>query len=111
MFGDQASSKQCLGGAGNAFVKDQLQLVRPSEVQVIAQHLLEEQTSRQGTIKNLCSRELRLLDEQFIAMTGRSIFVSKWLRQSSVPLVPERLKLCHSQTVANGLQPLGIGAR
>ena len=48
---------------GMQLIEDQLQFVGAAEVQVVAQHLFEEQAARQRTVEDLRPRELDLLHQ------------------------------------------------
>ena len=107
---DEPGAEAGLGVVRNAAVKDQLHVFGASEINVVAQHLLEEQPARERTIKDLRAGELGLLNKQLIAEAGRTVFGRKRMRQPLGPLLPEGLDLGGRQAIADLLKPLGSGA-
>ena len=58
---------------GDPAVEDQLHLVGPAEVQVLADDLLEEDAAVQRPVEHLGQRELGLQDRDVVAVAGLAI--------------------------------------
>ena len=96
-------------------VEDQPDLVGAADVQVVADHLLEEHPPRHGPVQHLGQRELGLQDRDVVAVPGGPVGVGERVRQDRQPLVQQRLDLsgpsrsqiccspAGSSTVANAL--------
>jgi hypothetical protein len=67
---DQPRAEAGLGRARDAFVEDELQVLGTAQVQVVAEHLLEEQSAGEGAVEDLRPRELRLLEEELVTETA-----------------------------------------
>src|SRR6516225_10484001 len=52
-FGDHPGAKGARGRLGDATLKDELHLVRTPQIQVLADHLLKEETTAQGSVEDL----------------------------------------------------------
>src|SRR4249920_1104993 len=59
---DDAGTEPPWGAAVDPAVEDQAHLARPTNVQILADHLFEEDASRHGLVEHLGERELRLQD-------------------------------------------------
>ncbi len=68
-LGDHPAPKPARRPAGHAPVEDQLHLARPPEVEVLADHLFEEDPTRQRTVEHLGQRKLRVQDRHLIAVS------------------------------------------
>src|SRR5271167_4809610 len=90
-------------------LEDQLHLVRPAEIQVLANDLLKEDAPRLRAVEHLGQRKLRLQDGNVIAIAGLPIRGGERVRQLGQPLAQQRIDLRRRQAVANLLQTLGIG--
>src|SRR5262249_3941148 len=70
---DEAGAEAGLGVVRDAAVKDQLQMLRTAQVEVVTQDLLEKQPARERTIEDLRTGKLGLLDKQLIPEAGRTV--------------------------------------
>jgi hypothetical protein len=72
------------GAAGDAAVKDQLDLVGPAEIEVLADDLFEKQPAVNRAIEDLGQRKLGLQDRDIVAVAARrSPAVNGWGRNCS----------------------------
>src|SRR5262245_38478807 len=110
LMSDQAGAKACLGIVRNASVEDQLHVLGATQVEIVAQHLLEKEPARERSIEHLGPRELGLLDEQLVAVTGGAILGGKWMRQALRPFLPEGADRRGRQAGGDFLKPLRAGA-
>ena len=92
-------------------VKDQLHAVRPAEVQILPNEVLEEQPAAQRAIQHLGETELGLQDGQLVAIARLAIPAGEGMRQAVQPLAKEGVDLVGRQPVAQGLQPPRVGTR
>ena len=79
-FGDHPGAKAPRGAPIDAAIEDQLHLARASDVQVLADDLLEEDAARHRSIEHLGQRELGLQDRQRVAVTGGPVAPIKRMR-------------------------------
>jgi hypothetical protein len=85
-----------------------LHLARASDVQVLADDLLEEDAPRHGSIEDLGQRELGLQDRQRVAVAGGPIVPIERMRQSCQPLTQQPIYLGPIEPIADSLQRLGV---
>ena len=62
VLGEDKGAKPPRGAAIDLAVEDQLDLLRPAEIEVLADHLLEEQSAVRRPVEHLCQGELGLQD-------------------------------------------------
>ena len=67
-------------------VEDQLHRVGPAEVEVLADHLLEEDAAAQRSVQHLGQRELSLEDRDVVAKAGRAVLRGEGMGQPLQPL-------------------------
>jgi hypothetical protein len=96
--------------AGDLAIEDQLDFLRASEIEVLADHLLEEQPAVQRPIEHLGQGELGLQDRDVIAVTGAAIGPGERMRQQAQPLAQQGIDLLCREAVADLLQPFGVSA-
>src|SRR5580704_9483740 len=94
----------------DAPLEDQLHLIGPAQVEVLANHLLEEDTATQRPVQDLGQRELGLEDRYVVAIAGQTIRRGKRMGQKPQPLPQQRIDLVIRQVVAELLQSSGVGA-
>lgn len=66
-LGEDAGAHASRGAAGDAAIEDQLNLVRTAEIEVLADHLLEEQAAVHRAIEPLGQGKLGLQDRDVVA--------------------------------------------
>jgi hypothetical protein len=82
--GEDAGAQAARGAAGDAAVKDQLDLVGPAEIEVLADDLFEKQPAVNRAIEDLGQRKLGLQDRDIVAVAARrSPAVNGWGRNCS----------------------------
>ena len=94
----------------DAPLEDQLHLIRPAQVEVLANHLLEEDAATQRPVQDLGQRELGLEDRYVVAIAGQTIRGGKRMGQQPQPLPQQRIDLVIREVVAELLQSSGVGA-
>jgi len=90
--------------------EDQLHLVRPAEVQVLADDRLEEDPPGEGPVQELGQRELRLEDRAVVPVAGLAVGRGERVRQPAEPLPEKGIDLGGRQPIAEGLESARIGA-
>ncbi len=81
-LGDHPAPKLARGPVAHTPVEDQLlDLARPPEIQVLADHLFQEDPTRHRTVEYLGQRKLRLQDRQRI-LGGQRCLLEAWVRQA-----------------------------
>jgi hypothetical protein len=91
-------------------VEDQPDAVGAAQVQVVADHVVEEHPPRPGGVEDLGQGELGLQDRQVVAKPGAAVGGGERVRQPRQPFAHERLDLRVGQAVADPLQPPRLGA-
>ena len=87
-----------------AAAEDQADLVRPADVEVVAQHLLEEDPAGHRGVEHLGEGELRLQDRQLIGVPGVLVLNGERAGQNRQPLAQQRLDVARAEAVADPLQ-------
>src|SRR6516165_4212899 len=99
-------------GAGVAqypAIKDELHLLWTAEVEVLPNHLLEEQSAMHRAVQDLGGRELALQDRDRIAIAGLAVSASEWVREHPQPFAQKSVDLGCGEAIADRLQPPGSG--
>jgi hypothetical protein len=81
----------------------------PTEVEVLANEVLEEQPPAQRAIQHLGQAELGLKDGQLVPVPGLAVPARERMRQAVQPLAEKRVDLLGRQAVAQRLQAPRIG--
>jgi hypothetical protein len=87
-----------------------LHLVGAAEVEVLADHLLEEDAAGQRPIQDLGQGELGLEDGDLVAVAGLPVLGGEGVGQAGQPLAQQGVDLGGGQAVSQLLQALGVGA-
>jgi hypothetical protein len=85
--------------------EDQPDLVRPADVEVLPDHLLEQHPARQRRIEHLSEAELDLQHRDVVAVAGDPVRPGERVRQPGQSLAQQRIDLGRAQPVADLLQP------
>lgn len=105
--GDHPGPEPSRGAAFAAAVdppaEDQADL-RSAQVEVVAEHLFEEDPPGHRLVQHLGQRELGLQDRQVVPVPGGPIGRRERVRQDRQPLTKQRVDLIRSQLLADGLQ-------
>jgi hypothetical protein len=96
---------------GDLTVEHQAHLTGPAEIEVLPDHLLEEDASRHRLIEHLGERKLGLQDGERIAIAGGAITRRKRMRQAAQPLAQQSIDPVRRKPIAQLLHQLGVGAR
>jgi len=91
--------------------EDYVDLVRPADVDVVADQLLEEDPPRQGPVQRHGGGELDLLDRQLPAVVRVLIVAGERVRQPGQPLAGEAVDLLIGQPVAGPLHRGRVAGR
>ena len=79
--------------AGDPAIEDQLNLLGTAEVEVLADHLLEEQAAVHRPVEHLGQRELGLQDRDVVAVAGLAIRAGERMRQQAQPFAQQAVDL------------------
>src|SRR6202008_3335377 len=90
-------------------IEDEFDLLRAAEIEVLADHLLEEHATMQGSVEDLGGGELRLQDRDIVAVAGLAVRSSEGMRQEPQPFAQQCINLGCGKSVANRLQALRVG--
>ena len=110
-FGQDPSPKPAGGATSHTTLEDQLDVVGTTDVQVLADHLLEEDPARHRAVEYLSQRELRLKNRHLIAIARLPIPCRERMRELGQPLAEQAFDLLGREAVAESLQPRGISTR
>jgi len=87
-----------------------LPLVGPAEVQVLADHLLEEDPAGERPVQDLREAALELQDRAGVPGAGPAIRRGEGVREPGEPLPEQGRELRGREPVREGLEPAGVGA-
>ena len=107
-LGDHAGAKPPRGAPANAPLEDQLHLTGPADIEVLANHFLEERAPGHRPVQHLGERELRLQDRDVVAVARRPVRRRERMRQPAQPLPQQRIDLLGRQSFAQRLRPRRI---
>jgi hypothetical protein len=85
-LGDHARAKAPRRLPGHPAIKDQLHPVGPTQIQVLANEILEQQPAAQRTIQHVREAELGLQDGQLVAIPRPAVSPGKGMGQALQPL-------------------------
>ena len=105
--GEDAGAPASGGAAGDPAIKDQLDLIGPAEIEVLADHLFEKQPAVHRAIEHLGQRKLGLKDRNIVAEAGGLIGRGERMGEKAQPLAQQAVDLFGRQAVADLLKPLG----
>src|SRR5215471_3567984 len=103
ILGDDPGAKAGLGMARDPAIEDEFDLLGAAEIEVLADHLLEEQTTVQRSVEDLGGGELRLQDRDIIAVAGLAVGSREGMWQKPQPFAQQRIDLGGGKPVANRL--------
>src|SRR6201981_3058184 len=105
---DHPGAKACSRMARYPALEDEFDLLRAAEIEVLADHLLEEQATMHRSVEDLGGGELHLQDRDSVAVAGLALRASEGMRQEPQPFAQECIDLGRRKPVANRLQALGV---
>ena len=94
----------------DAPVEDQLHVVGPAHVEVLAHHLLEEDPPLRGPVEDLGQSELGLENRDIVADALSPVGGREGVGQAGQPLAQQRIDLPRRQPVGQPLQAFGVRA-
>src|ERR1700730_622080 len=109
--GDDTGAELPRRAAAHLAVEYQAHLAGAADIEVLANHLLEEDASRHRLIEHLGERERSLQDGELVAIAGGAIACRKRMRQASQPFAQQSIDLVRRQLIAQPLHQLGVGTR
>ena len=84
-------------GAGrlprDAAIEDELHLVGPAQVEILAHDFFEEAAAGAGPIEDLGQGEFRLEDRELVAIAGAAMRGREGMREAAEPLADDRVDL------------------
>ena len=108
---DDASTETSGGTSRHPTIKDQLDLVRTPQVEILPQNLLEEHPPGQGSVEDLSKCKFGLQHGQVIRITGLVIFFRIRMWQACKPFIDKPSDVDSRKVVANALEKDRILAR
>ena len=94
MSGEDASAERPLTAPpGKAAVEEELHPLGAAEVEVVADHLLEELAAVQRAIEDLSAADLELENGELVAVPGSAVFVAQRAGQTGEPAAEVALDL------------------
>ena len=109
-MGDDAGVKGPRRAFANPPIEDQADLLGPSQVEVLADHRLEQMAPGQGPVEHLGAGEFRLQDGELKVVAGRMVLGREGVREPCQPLGHQRGDLVLGQVIEELLRTLRIGA-
>src|SRR5215471_14056634 len=100
---DHPGAEAGLGTARDPAFEDEFDLLGAAQVVVLADHLLEEQTTVQRLVEDLRGGELGLQDRDIIAIAGLAVGSREGMWQKPQPFAQQRIDLGGGESVANRL--------
>ena len=86
-------------------LEDQLHSVGPTEVEILSQHLLEEDPAMHGPIHDLREGKLHLTHRRFVTVASGLLARREGTRKTVLPLAQESLDASGCQTISQALHP------
>src|ERR1700686_2760393 len=107
--GDDAGAESAGGAPAHLAIEYQADLAGTADVEVLADHLLEEDASGHRLVEHLGERELGLQDRELVAIAGGAIACRKRMRQAPEPLAQQAIDPPRRQPVGQALHERRIG--
>ncbi len=109
-LGDDAGVKRPRRAFGDPPVEDQADLLGPSQIEVLADDLLEQMAPGQWPVEHLGAGELRLQDGELKSVAGGVVLRREGIREPSQPLGHQRSDRLLVQLIEELLRARRIGA-
>src|SRR5271156_2380534 len=109
-LGDHAGAEPPRRLLGYPPLEDQLHVIGPADVEVLAEHLLEEHAAGEWPVEDVGQGELSLKDRNVVTIAGCSILGCEGVRDARQPLSEQRVDLLSRESIAELLQSSGVGA-
>ena len=107
--GDDTGAEPPRRAAAHLAVEHQAHLAGAADIEVLADHLLEEDAPRHRLVEHLGERELGLQDGEVVAIAGGAVAGRKRMRQALEPFAQQAIDLARRKFVAYPLHQLGVG--
>src|SRR5580692_7822055 len=107
-LGDDSRSEPTRCAFCDTAFKDQLDLIRPADIKVLADYLLEEEAACNGTVKHLRERELRLQNGDGVLVACGGVSIGVRVRQVSLPFMRQVADLFGGQRIGDFLHPFWV---
>ena len=104
-------AKESRRRSGNTPLKDQLNAIRPPNVQIVTDDCFRLLSSAHWVVERLGAAELNLPDRQAVSIASFAIIIGQSPGETGLPLVEECLRLGWSQLVTDLPQCGGVFAR
>jgi hypothetical protein len=88
---DDTRSEGARRVASNFAAEEELDAIRPPEIEVVAQDFLEEVPTLQGSVEDVGHAELELPDRQLVAIAGGPVLAGERMREASKPAPEEAI--------------------
>src|SRR5436190_2270546 len=108
--GEDPGAELARGPAGDAAMENQLHLIGPADVEILADDFLEETATGVGAIEHLRQRKFGLEDGELIAIASAAVGGGKGMRHPAEPLAKHRVDLRRVQGIREALHATGIRA-
>src|SRR3954449_5816971 len=108
--GDDPGSEDAGRRGQDLPAEDDLDLLRPTEVEVVGNQRFEERASVAGLVEHDRAGDLDLPHRQLPPVPVHPISLAEWHRQAGQPAVEESLDVGRAEPVADRLEPLRVGA-
>src|SRR5712692_163055 len=108
--GEHPGAKPTRGLLGHPAPENQLHPVRTSQVQILADHFLEEDPPGQRSVEHLGQGELDLQDGQVIVVAGSPVLLTEGVRENRQPLAEQGVDVLGREVVADSLGAFGVRA-
>src|SRR5438093_1337125 len=108
--GDDASGEAARRGLGDLAGKEELDLIRPPQIEIVADDALEELPPTEGPVEDLGETDFGLEDRQLIGEAGGAVGGSQRQRELCLPAGEVRRHVGVAAAIADRLQRVGLGA-
>ena len=106
--GEHPGAEASRGPSADAPLEDQGDLIGTSEIEVVTDHLLEEDATRKGPVQGLGQGELGLEDRDVVAVARSTVGSGEGVRQDAQPLADEAVDLGRAEPGADRVETLRV---
>src|ERR1039458_3246138 len=109
--GHHPGGELALGVAADASGKDELDLIRTTDVEVVGDRRLEEGADPAGSVEDDGAADFDLAHGEFPPESGQSIGCPKWGGDDRHPAFEEGVNLVRAEAITDGLESGRVAAR
>jgi hypothetical protein len=109
-FGDDLGAEDPRGSGPDLLVEDQRYLVRPADIEMVADEALEKRPAGCGTVKDPGIGDLELAERQLIDIPGAQVLAGERRGQPALPAPEEAGDSTGPEPVADPLQQRRLSA-